>query len=112
MNLESQEIMSALTTPEGEIVFRKVYDATDFAHVGSENAAEAYNIVSNLVIGLNENKEKLSLASLHVVKNALFTKFSDLGVPSGLIQPLLGCFAALDRCIVAQSRVEAEKKPQ
>ena len=112
MNLESQEVMSTLTTPEGEIIFRKVYDATDYAHVSSENAAEAWSIMCNLVIGLNENKEKLSLDSLHVIKNSLFAKFSDLGVPSGLIQPLLGCFEAMDRYIIAQSCVEAEKKPQ
>ena len=110
MNTDTQEQMAVFTTPEGDVVFRMVHTAADFSHVAEDKTAEAYAIMSNLVIGLNENKDMLSLDSLHVIKNSLFEKFAELGVPAGLIQPMLGAFQAVDKYMLAQSYFETAKR--
>lgn len=94
MDLNSKEVYTGFTGVDGErIEFYKLYDAADFNHIScSAEAKKAWETMINLKLGLEANRGRLTVDHLLVIKNSLFERFADLGVPSDLIVPLVDSF--------------------
>jgi hypothetical protein len=97
----------------GEIEFKNVCPKETFDGViEDDRVKEAMSILSNLTVGMRENFDKMSLDHLYVLRWALMDKFTELGVPSGLILPIMGSFEVVNRAIgVNEFMASAGKAP-
>jgi hypothetical protein len=93
----NENVMLSIPKTDGSVVeFREVYDPVGvFLASASPAEKEAWCVAFNVRIGLRENESKLGPDELSVLYWGLFEKFASLGIPGGLLLPLVSAFKAV-----------------
>jgi hypothetical protein len=91
------------------VVSGKVYELLrefpddTFEFMGDSRAVKAMALMANIAYGMKTQGASLPIDVLHALKNALFEKFTELDVPSGVILPLTEAFRHVNDAITAHS---------
>lgn len=94
---KNTSVMSELKRLDGSVLrfyehFRPDEGLREWLKFQHPSAQDAWCTAFNLKLGLEENRDSLTVDELIVIEQSLYERFESMGVPRALIQPLVAAF--------------------